>query len=75
MAKIEGEEFNHTLVALRLSKIANGVSRIHGQVANKSGVSTAIFVRLFQLPMHKIKSIGQTKIFIVPWNQKTMRRS
>ncbi|HBH24785.1 MAG TPA: alpha-glucan family phosphorylase [Cytophagales bacterium] len=35
MAKIEGEEFNHTLVALRLSKIANGVSRIHGQVANK----------------------------------------
>lgn len=27
--------FNHTLVALRLAKISNGVSRIHGEVANK----------------------------------------
>ncbi len=32
---IEDDVFNHSLVALRLSKIANGVSRIHGEVSNK----------------------------------------
>lgn len=32
---IKDNEFNHSLVALRLSKIANGVSRIHGEVSNK----------------------------------------
>ena len=32
---IDDTVFNHTLVALRLAKIANGVSRIHGEVANK----------------------------------------
>jgi starch phosphorylase len=32
---IKDNEFNHTLVALRLSKIANGVSKIHGEVSNK----------------------------------------
>jgi len=32
---LENDEFNHTLVALRMSKIANGVSRMHGEVANK----------------------------------------
>ena len=32
---IKDNEFNHTLVALRLAKISNGVSKIHGEVANK----------------------------------------
>ncbi len=32
---VDNNVFNHTLVALRLAKIANGVSRIHGEVANK----------------------------------------
>jgi starch phosphorylase len=31
---IKNNEFNHTLVALRLAKISNGVSKIHGEVAN-----------------------------------------
>lgn len=35
IAGIKDSVFNHTLVALRFSKIANGVSRIHGEVANK----------------------------------------
>lgn len=30
---ISGDEFNHSLAALRLARIANGVSRLHGQVA------------------------------------------
>jgi starch phosphorylase len=30
---IEGDEFNHSLAALRLSHIANGVSKLHGEVA------------------------------------------
>ena len=32
---VEGLHFNQTLVALRLSKIANGVSKKHGEVANQ----------------------------------------
>lgn len=32
---IEGEEFNHSLAALRLARIANGVSKLHGEVARK----------------------------------------
>ena len=32
---INDDVFNHSLAALRLSKIANGVSRIHGEVSNK----------------------------------------
>ena len=32
---IKDNEFNHSLVALRLSKISNGVSKIHGEVSNK----------------------------------------
>jgi starch phosphorylase len=32
---IKNNEFNHSLVALRLSKISNGVSKIHGEVSNK----------------------------------------
>jgi len=32
---IKDDVFNHSLVALRLAKIANGVSRIHGDVSNK----------------------------------------
>jgi len=32
---IEDQTFNHSLVALRLSKIANGVSKLHGEVSNK----------------------------------------
>lgn len=32
---ITDDVFNHSLVALRLAKIANGVSRIHGEVSNK----------------------------------------
>lgn len=32
---ITNATFNHTLVALRLSRKANGVSRLHGEVANK----------------------------------------
>ena len=30
---IEGEVFNHSLAALRLSRIANGVSKLHGEVS------------------------------------------
>lgn len=32
---IRGEEFNHTLAALRLAKKANGVSKLHGEVARQ----------------------------------------
>jgi len=32
---IKEDTFDHSLVALRLAKIANGVSRIHGEVSNK----------------------------------------
>jgi len=32
---VTGDTFDHSLVALRLSKIANGVSAIHGDVARK----------------------------------------
>lgn len=32
---IEGDEFDHTLAALRLAKHANGVSKLHGEVARK----------------------------------------
>ncbi len=35
MTGIKDDIFNHSLVALRLAKIANGVSRIHGDVSNK----------------------------------------
>ena len=31
----EGNVFNHTLAALRMSRIANGVSKLHGEVARK----------------------------------------
>lgn len=30
---IEGDEFNHTLAALRLARVANGVSKLHGEVS------------------------------------------
>ncbi len=30
---IEGDEFNHSLAALRLARIANGVSKLHGEVS------------------------------------------
>lgn len=30
---IRGEEFNHSLAALRLARIANGVSKLHGEVS------------------------------------------
>jgi len=32
---IKAETFDHTLVALRMAKMANGVSKIHGEVANE----------------------------------------
>jgi starch phosphorylase len=32
---IRGEEFNHSLAALRLAKKANGVSKLHGEVSRK----------------------------------------
>ena len=32
---IEGDEFNHTLVGLRLSRNANGVSKLHGEVSRR----------------------------------------
>lgn len=32
---IKDNVFNHSLVALRLSKISNGVSKLHGEVSNK----------------------------------------
>ena len=32
---IDNNEFSHSLVALRLAKISNGVSKIHGEVSNK----------------------------------------
>jgi starch phosphorylase len=35
MAQIGGVPFNMTVAGLRLSKIANGVSKLHGQTANK----------------------------------------
>jgi starch phosphorylase len=30
---IEGDEFNHSLAALRLARLANGVSKLHGEVS------------------------------------------
>lgn len=35
MTGIKDNVFNHSLVALRLAKISNGVSQIHGEVSNK----------------------------------------
>ncbi|MBB6610687.1 alpha-glucan family phosphorylase [Pontibacter sp. Tf4] len=35
LTRMEGHMFNHTLAALRLSKVANGVSQLHGEVANQ----------------------------------------
>jgi starch phosphorylase len=32
---IEGDEFNHSLAALRLAKKANGVSKLHGEVSRQ----------------------------------------
>jgi glycogen phosphorylase len=32
---IQGEEFNHSLAALRLARIANGVSKLHGEVSRQ----------------------------------------
>ena len=32
---IDGKIFNHSLVALRMAKVANGVSKIHGHVSRK----------------------------------------
>jgi glycogen phosphorylase len=32
---IHGDEFNHSLAALRLARIANGVSKLHGEVSRK----------------------------------------
>jgi starch phosphorylase len=32
---IEDDQFNHSLVALRFAKLANGVSRLHGKVAKE----------------------------------------
>jgi starch phosphorylase len=35
LSGIHDDQFNHSLVALRLAKIANGVSRLHGDVSRK----------------------------------------
>ncbi|MBC7923320.1 MAG: alpha-glucan family phosphorylase [Ferruginibacter sp.] len=35
IARVEGDSLNYTLTALRMSKIANGVSKVHGIVANE----------------------------------------
>jgi glycogen phosphorylase len=32
---IEGDQFNHSLAALRFAKLANGVSQLHGEVSRK----------------------------------------
>ena len=32
---IQGDEFNHSLAALRLARIANGVSKLHGEVSRQ----------------------------------------
>jgi starch phosphorylase len=32
---IEGDEFNHSLAALRLARLANGVSKLHGEVSRQ----------------------------------------
>ncbi len=32
---IDGDEFNHSLAALRLARIANGVSKLHGEVSRQ----------------------------------------
>ncbi|MEM1324037.1 MAG: alpha-glucan family phosphorylase [Bacteroidota bacterium] len=35
MLDVQGDVFDHTLSCLRLARIANGVSRMHGEVANQ----------------------------------------
>jgi starch phosphorylase len=35
VARVEGDSLNYTLTALRFSKKANGVSKVHGRVANE----------------------------------------
>jgi len=35
IAQIQGDHLNYTLTALRMAKIANGVSKVHGIVANE----------------------------------------
>ena len=35
IAQLEGEQLNYTLTALRMSRLANGVSELHGSVAKK----------------------------------------
>lgn len=35
IAQVQGDQLNYTLTALRMSKIANGVSKVHGIVANE----------------------------------------
>ena len=32
---IQGQDFNHSLAALRMARIANGVSKLHGEVSRK----------------------------------------
>ena len=32
---VENERLNYTLTALRFSRISNGVSKVHGEVANE----------------------------------------
>lgn len=32
---LEGDQFNHSLVALRFARLANGVSRLHGEVSRQ----------------------------------------
>ncbi|MES2731394.1 MAG: alpha-glucan family phosphorylase, partial [Bacteroidota bacterium] len=35
IAQVEGNSLNYTLTALRMAKMANGVSKVHGKVANE----------------------------------------
>lgn len=35
ITKTEDDQFNHSLVALRFAKLANGVSQLHGRVSNE----------------------------------------
>ena len=47
VCKIEDDEFNHSLVALRLSRKANAVSKLHGEVSRvRCGLATRTSVKL-----------------------------
>ena len=66
----DGEVFNHSLCALRMAHIANGVSGFMVRFPVRCGVNIQVFAILNQLPMLRIIISGQTKSFMLP---KTMQ--